>query len=147
MLNLQSLRCIRVISFWNFISVISEKHFMFTSCPPIKKIRLVVFQLLKEMMIVSHYFSLLESWSRANRWGQLVWTFGKDNPMTPWPHLDSAWILAVCLSSSSATFFLSRSVSCLRPAECSISPSNRLRRDLWNTHGSGCPWYWHLSGF
>lgn len=49
------------------------------------------------------------------------------------PHLASAWTLAVCLSSSSASFFFSWSVSCLRPAECSISPSSRLRRDLSNT--------------
>lgn len=49
-------------------------------------------------------------------------------------HLARAWTLAVCLSSSSASFFFSWSVSCLRPAECSISPSSRERRDLSNTH-------------
>lgn len=56
-------------------------------------------------------------------------------------HLDRAWILAVCLSSSSANFFFSRSVSCLRPAECSISPSSRLRRDLSHTQDKSyrCP--------
>lgn len=36
----------------------------------------------------------------------------------------------MCLSSSSSRRLLRASVSCLSPAECSISPSSRLRRDL-----------------
>lgn len=146
---LQSPRCIRVINFWHLIFNRWEKHLLFTSWPVIKKggawhfLFFFIF-LKKTRWLLSHYFS---SFSRKSKQKLCRVTFWVDVRSTRsslhlwkwwlyflyWAHLDSAWILAVCLSSSSASFFFSRSVSCLRPAECSISPSRRLRRDLWNT--------------
>lgn len=81
------------------------------------------------LISINHFFFSLKAISERCTWGL---TASPRPPLHPCalPYLANAWTFMMCRSSCSATFLFKVSTSCRSAAECSISPSSRLRSDL-----------------